>query len=134
MEFPLTFGLQKIGLPLIPVTINKTIVCLLIDTGATQNILFTYVYEHFKNIFKILDETTKVMGIEGHYKTANVIKATFSFNNTKYTTDFAVLDASKAAMQIQEETGVQIHGILGTHFLIKNQWILDFKTYNIIND
>ena len=28
--------------------------CFLIDTGATHNILFAYVYEHFKNEFKVL--------------------------------------------------------------------------------
>ena len=54
MEFPLYWGLQKTGLPLIVVTCTDdtgTIrdLCLLIDTGSTNNIMFSFVYEHFQS-------------------------------------------------------------------------------------
>ena len=39
MEFPLTLGLQKIGLPLIMTSGRLRNICFLIDTGATHNIL-----------------------------------------------------------------------------------------------
>lgn len=32
---------------------------------------------------------------------------------------------------VQEESGVQIHGVLGIHFLVDNEWIIDFKQLNI---
>ena len=48
-----------------------------------------------------------------------------------YTSTFSVLNATDAIAQVQEETGVQIHGVLGIEFLIKNKWIIDFETYNI---
>ena len=28
---------------------------------------------------------------------------------------------------VQEESGVQIHGVLGIHFLVDYEWIVDFK-------
>lgn len=43
MEFPLIFGLQKTGLPLIITSGKLKNLCFLIDTGATHNILFTNV-------------------------------------------------------------------------------------------
>lgn len=46
MEFPLAFGLQKTGLPLIVTLGRLKNLCFLIDTGATHNVLFAYVYEH----------------------------------------------------------------------------------------
>ena len=131
MEFPLALGLEKIGLPLIVTSGKLKNLCFLIDTGATHNVLFTYVFEHFRNEFRVLDEHQSTMGIEGNYKECPTIEATFSFEGIDYTSTFTVLDATNAVAQIQEETGVQIHGILSTDFLIRNKWILDFETYNV---
>ena len=131
MEFPLTLGLQKTGLPLIITSGKLKNLCFLIDTGATHNTLFDFVYEHFKDKFKLLDNTCRTMGIEGHYKETPVIEATFNFEGIDYTSTFTVLDATNAVAQIQEETGVQIHGILSTDFLVKNKWILDFDKLTI---
>lgn len=134
MKFPLTLGLQKTGLPLIVTSGKLKNLCFLIDTGATNNILFTYVYEHFKDEFRVLEEIQKIMGIEGEYKETPVIEATFNFEGIDYTSTFSVLDASEAVTQVQEETGVQIHGILSTDFLIKNKWIINFDKLIISTD
>ena len=103
MEFPLALGLEKVGLPLILTSGRLKNVCFLIDTGATHNIIFKFVYEHFKNEFKLLDGTYRSMGIEGHYKESPIIEATFNFEGTDYTSTFSVVDASDAVAQIQEE-------------------------------
>lgn len=131
MEFPLTLGLQKTGLPLIVTSGKLKNLCFLVDTGATHNVLFAYVFEHFKNEFKVLEEHQSTMGIEGNYKECPTIEATFTFEGIDYTSTFTVLDATNAVAQIQEETGVQIHGILSTDFLVKNKWILDFDRLTI---
>ena len=127
MKFPLTLGLQKTGLPLIVTSGKLENICFLIDTGSTHNTLFDFVYEHFKDEFKLLDSTCRTMGIEGHYKETPVIEATFNFEGVDYTSTFSVLNATDAIAQVQEETGVQIHGVLGIEFLIENKWIIDFK-------
>lgn len=134
MEFPLLFGLQKTGLPLIITSGKLKNLCFLIDTGATFNVLFSYVYEHFKEEFKTLNEMRNIMGIEGHYKETPIIEATFNFEGNDYTSTFSVLEASEAVTQVQEETGVQIHGILSTDFLIKNKWIINFDKLVISTD
>lgn len=134
MEFPLTFGLQKTGLPLIITSGKLKNLCFLIDTGATHNILFNYVYEHFKDEFRLLGGKQNVMGIEGHYEETSIIEATFNFEGTDYTSTFSVLDATDAIMQVQEETGVQIHGVLGTQFLTENKWIVDFDKLIVTHD
>ncbi len=134
MEFPLTFGLQKAGLPLILTSGKLKNFCFLIDTGSTHNSLFDFVYEHFKSEFKLLDGTYKTMGIEGHYKETPTIEATFNFEGKDYTSTFSVLNASEAIKQVQNETGVQIHGILGIQFLIQNKWIIDFEQIEVTDE
>ena len=129
MEFPLSFGLQKAGLPLIISGTHN--LCFLIDTGATHNVIFNYVYEHFKEEFKRLDKNQSIMGIEGSYQEAPIVEATFNFEGVDYTSSFSVLEASDAMQQVQKETGIQIHGILGVQFLLENKWILDFKKLTI---
>jgi hypothetical protein len=125
LDFPLSFGLQKTGLPLIISSTHN--LCFLIDTGATHNVIFNYVYEHFKEEFKRLDKNQSIMGIEGSYQEAPIVEATFNFEGVDYTSSFSVLEASDAMQQVQKETGIQIHGILGVQFLLENKWILDFK-------
>ena len=127
MEFALDFGLQKTGWPLILTSGKLKNICFLIDTGSTHNILFSFVYEHFKEEFKLLDSAIKTMGIEGHYQEAPVIEATFNFEGIDYTSTFSVLDASDAIAQVQGETGIQVHGVLGTQFLLENGWSIEFK-------
>lgn len=131
MEFPLLFGLQKTGLPLIITSGKLKNLCFLIDTGSTHNILFSYVYEHFSDEFKILNNTQNIMGIEGEYKETPIIEGTFNFEGKDYTSTFSVFNATNAVVQVEEETGVQIHGILGIQFFIENKWVINFDK-NII--
>lgn len=131
MEFPLKFGLHKTGLPLI---ISSDNLCFLIDTGSTHNTLFGFVYEHFKDRFKVLEEKRSIIGIDGVQHEAPTIEATFNFEGNDYTSIFSVFDASEAVTQVQEETGVQIHGILSTKFLLENKWIIDFNKLIINTD
>ena len=112
MEFPLYWGLQKTGLPLIVVTCTDDTgtareLCLLIDTGSTNNILFSFVYEHFQKNFKSLKEQGSI---------------------------FSVLDVSDGMKHVQEDSGVQIHGVLGIHFLVDYEWIIDFNELKILNN
>ena len=132
MEFPLYWGLQKTGLPLIVVTCTDDTgtareLCLLIDTGSTNNILFSFVYEHFQKNFKSLKEQGSIMGFEGQQHETPQIEATFD-------SIFSVLDVSDGMKHVQEDSGVQIHGVLGIHFLVDYEWIIDFNELKILNN
>ena len=127
MIFQLNFGLEKIGMPLILTSGKKKNVCFLIDTGSTHNTLFSFVYEHFKDEFRIIEENQKTMGIESRFQDSTTVEGTFNFDGTEYTSTFEVVKANDAIAKIQEETGVQLHGILGIPFLMENKWKIDFE-------
>ena len=136
MEFPLSWGLSKTGLPLIIVTCkddggNVRNLCFMIDTGATESILFSFVYDLFKNSFKRIDDQGSVMSIDGTTYDTPLVQATFNFENEAYTGSFLIFSVSDAIKSIEDESGVQIHGVIGTRFLVENKWILDFEKCKI---
>lgn len=127
MRFSLNFGIEKTGMPLILTSGRKKNVCFLIDTGTTHNTLFSFVYEHFKDEFRIIEEEQKTTGIESHFQASTTVEGTFNFDGTEYTSTFEVVKANDTITQLQEETGVQLHGILGIPFLMENKWKIDFE-------
>lgn len=130
MEYLIQHSISKVGLPLI-VTADKPNLCFLMDTGATHNMLFSFVYEHLKSSFTATSEKNMIMGIGGEKKETMQIETQLSFGGQNSSALFSVIDSDKAVAQIQSETGVQIHGILGIPFLIDNKWILDFNNLKI---
>lgn len=104
MIFQLNFGLEKSGMPLILTSGKKKNVCFLIDTGSTHNTLFSFVYEHFKDDFRILEEDQKTMGIESHFQDSTTVEGTFNFEGTEYTSTFEVVKANDTITQLQEGT------------------------------
>lgn len=130
MKIPIEYSLNKLGLPLI-VTYSKPNLCFLIDTGATHNIVFSYVYEEIPQYFSALQDTYCIMGIEGIPQEINQVEASISFDNRESKVTFSVVEANEAILQIQKESGIQIHGILGIPFLTQNKWILDFNNLSV---
>lgn len=125
------FGIEKIGLPII-VTSSKPNLCFLIDTGATHNIIFSYVYEELPNLFPTTPcQLSSVIGIDGIKKKVIQVDATLLFDNKKVSSTFSVVDATRAVIHVQQESGIQIHGILGIPFLTENRWILDFNNLTL---
>lgn len=130
MKLPIEYSLNKLGLPLI-VTSSKPNLCFLIDTGATHNIVFSYVYEEISQNFSALQDTYCIMGIEGTQQEVSQVETSISFDNKESRVTFSVIEANAAILQIQKESGIQIHGILGIPFLTQNKWILDFNNLSV---
>lgn len=131
MNYPIHFGLEKAGLPLILTTAHPKNLCFLIDTGSTENIIFQFVYTHFKDLFPTIEGTQSIMGIEGRQKDSILVQADLVFDELHYSAPFAILEASEAIHKVYEYTGIQIHGILGIPFLVENGCIIDFKEFYI---
>lgn len=130
MQYSLEKAIKRTGLPLI-VTSSKPHLCFIIDTGATQNIVFSFVYDALPQYFKSTKDTSCLMGIEGTSNKVKRVEATIAFEDNKAASVFSVLDATNAVYQIQNENGIQIHGILGIPFLVQNKWILDFNNLSV---
>ncbi len=126
MEYHIHYGLEKAGLPLILTTDNPKNLCFLIDTGSTNDVIFDFVYQHFKDYFTLTAECQNIMGIDGSLKPTIIVNADLQFDDCRYKAPFVVLEANEAINQVQAETGIQIHGVLGIPFLMENKCLIDF--------
>lgn len=130
MELPLNVGLEKVGLPLV-VTDDIPNLTMLIDTGATHNILFSYVYEVLGKRLIPLSAKTTIRGLEGRSITCPQVNTTLRFGDKEFPVVFTIMEDTSSISKLQEETGVQIHGILGIPFLTDNKWIINFDNLTI---
>lgn len=133
MKYPIHYGLEKAGLPLILTTDNPKNLCFLIDTGSTNDVIFDFVYQHFKDYFTLTAEVQNIMGIDGSLKTTIIVNADLQFDDLRYEAPFVVLEANDAINQVQAETSIQIHGVLGIPFLMDNKCLIDFDKLTIQN-
>lgn len=132
MKYQIQYPLKKVGLPMI-VTSSKPNLCFLIDTGATHNVIFSFVIESIKDSVSFVESSNTIMGIEGNPTDVPQIEMSLDFQDNQSTSTFSIIVADNAISKIQSESGIQIHGILGIPFLTQNEWILDFKQLTISN-
>lgn len=118
-------GLPQVGLPLLIVQAQAKNLCFLLDTGSNVNVLDRRVAE----FFQLSGETAKQrqFGIDGELQTTDVVELAFSLEEQEYKANFSVMDLSSAFGKVEEESGIQIHGLLGCSFMEQQKWILDFE-------
>ena len=132
MEHNLSFSISKVQLPLIIVKVKEKYICFILDTGSTCSLIDSTVVEYFKDIGEPLGDYC-ISGIEGTKHKVDIITLPFNFEGQAYKPKFCVRPLLDAFKSIEEENGIQVHGLLGTDFLLENQWIVDFRTLTLIH-
>lgn len=125
MNHSIIYGLNKTKLPIIPVGIKGKHLCFIIDTGSTCSLIDSNVVEYFKDIATPVGDYN-ISGIDGTRHKVDVITLPFSFEGQSYSPKFCVKPLLEAFKDIETESGIQVHGLLGTDFLMENKWIIDF--------
>lgn len=122
-------SLTQVGLPLILVKAQAQYLCFLLDTGSNINVLDKKVAEFFQLSGGTAQQ--QQFGIDGTLQTTDVVKLTFSLEEREYKADFSVMDLSSAFGKVEEESGIQIHGLLGCSFMEQQKWVLDFENLTL---
>jgi len=105
-------------------------ICLMLDTGSNRNIIDHRIYDHFKDKLKQSETSDEVYTLNGAARGIK-IDVPFCFENHDYHEPFLCTDLTDTFDKINEESGIQIHGILGNHFFLKHNWILDFEKIEV---
>ncbi len=67
------------------------------------------------------------MGIDGNKVNNQFCKMSVTYKNQVFEDEFSIADLEEAFSVIKQESGVQIHGILGSKFFERYKYVLDFK-------
>lgn len=132
MHYSLCCGLNSTRLPIIIVDIKGEHLCFILDTGSTCSLIDSTVVEYFKDIVEPVGDYY-ISGIEGTKHKVDMVTLPFNFEGQLYKPKFCVKPLLDAFSGIEKESGIQVHGLLGTDFLLENQWIINFKELNIHN-
>lgn len=97
----------------------------LLDTGSNishinSSVLPTLDYEK-------VDRTVETVGFNGDKVNTEFCKMTIMYKNQKFEEEFSITDLEEAFNVVKKESGVQIHGILGSKFFENYRYVLDYS-------
>lgn len=99
----------------------------LLDTGSNISYLNESIVSSL--VTESTGETSNIIGIEGNKVNCKICKMIIRRKNQEFEEEFSIADLDKAFSIVKKESGVQIHGILGSRFFEKYKYVLDFKDY-----
>jgi len=99
----------------------------LLDSGSEHNIIDKSVLSTITHT--VLDDPSMPNTLSGVGGVSNVsaCSITFKCGDEEYTDKFIVNDMQEALKLLKRETGVIMHGIIGSRFLREHQVILDYQ-------
>lgn len=97
---------------------------MLLDTGSTDNIISKEYLD--KIYFTSTGEKRPLFGKEGNIVYDDVVSTTLSYSGLHFTIPVVAADMAEAFSIIKNESGVTIHGILGSNFFTRYRYVLDF--------
>lgn len=117
-------AMELTNLPIVTFYSGKKKLNMLLDTGSTDNIISK---EHLENIFVVeTGEKRPIFGKDGIITYDEVVNVTISYSGLKFDVNVLSTDMKDAFDIIKKESGVTIHGILGSDFFARYKYILDF--------
>lgn len=104
---------------------------LLIDTGATYNVLLRSAYRRERDLFGELGSAQFLIGMEGEPRDVYIASGNISIGGETVVTTFGVLDEARAMDTLRILTGVRIDGALGVEFLKEKHLAIDFTSMSV---
>lgn len=112
-------------LPIITLYNGKTKINFLLDTGSNLSHINRSYLSNLE--YQDLNVEQDTIGMEGSKVTSKVCKIQVFYKENRYEEEFVASDLDNAFNTIKQESGVQIHGILGNKFFEKYKYVLDFS-------
>lgn len=125
-------SLQLAGLPVITMTSNNVSVNLLLDTGSNKSFLDSRIIQALDKK-KIKGKKAYVTGINNNPSETQVYHVVLNYKDNTFENDFQAFSFEKTMDHLKKSTGVRIDGIIGSDFLSKYNYILDYEEYVAYN-
>lgn len=127
ISFMETFNLTE--MPIVTFLAGDTKINLLLDTGSTSS----YISKNASNLITGSEAVCNmnVISANGTNKlSCRVVDTFLSYNNKDYEIKLLVNEnLDKSFKDIKDSKGITLHGILGSDFMDKHSYIIDFEKY-----
>lgn len=120
-------GIELTDLPICTFYQGEQKINFLLDTGATDSIINKTALEQLNLQYEILQKKSIVFGMEGNKTEASFCKMAIRHVDKVLEDEFLICNMDAAFGHVKAESGVNLHGILGSKFFNKFKYILDFK-------
>lgn len=123
--------LNLTGLPIITFNQNNTKINFILDTGSTTTILDSRSIKKLKLKYKDLNNDNNIIVDVNGKETKKITyhNMSMSYKKMLFNFDFIIKNCNYTFYTIKKNYGVTVHGILGSDFLDKYNYILDFNEY-----
>ena len=121
MDFSTAMNLAQ--LPIITFHQGKDKYNFIVDSGSSASHINASVPIHHSPKLG----TGTCFGAEGNMQKVNVFNITLYFKEREYKHEFWATDLDEAFNNMKKQFGVTVHGLIGTDFMDKYKYVLDFK-------
>lgn len=119
-------AMDLVELPVVTFYNGSTKLNFLLDTGSNISQINSSILP-LLNYKKVVGKNMDVAGIEGNKVNTEFCEMILTYKGQEFVDEFCTHDLDEAFAIVKEESGVQIHGILGSLFFKKYEYILDFE-------
>ena len=118
-------GFDLTELPVVTFYSNNKKLHFLLDTGSNISYINSSLLKDLK--VEDMDVKTNTVGVEGKNMETHHYMIEIGYKEQKFKEEFGAIDLDLVFNAIEKESGIKIHGILGSKFLEKYKYILNFK-------
>lgn len=118
-------AMDLVELPVVTFYNGDTKLNFLLDTGSNVSYINSSIIPLL--VYEKTDKEMNTIGIEGNKVSNKFCKMAVTYKNQVFEEEFSIADLDEAFGVVKQESGVQIHGILGSKFFERYKYVLDFK-------
>lgn len=120
------FGSKMTGLPVVSLYQEKNKLRFILDSGANNSIIDKSALKSI--MYSPTNEKVGLTGLEDTQHVEEMCRIMLKDGDQCYASDFIIKDLHDAFDDIKDSCGLQLHGLLGSNFLRKYHFIMDFNT------
>lgn len=118
-------GFVSPDIPIVTLTQENKKYNFLLDTGSNKNVIDESALKELK--YQIQGSSSSLTGLEGNISEVQQCTITLTSNTGDFTEEFLITDLSGVFGGIEEDHGIKVHGMIGSQFLRKYGYVMDFK-------
>ena len=117
-------GMDLTELPVITLYQKDKRFNFLLDTGSNDSIIDENILEQVEH--ELIDTKSNLFGLEGKKREVSMCNITMWYKDTPYAFTYVIHNMKEPFDNIKKETGVTLHGLIGSKFFNEYKYVLDF--------